>query len=69
MKRLRGKKILAFAGIEARTFQIIEREWLKIKQEISFPDHYNYKKSEVKNLMLLAKEIYKLLQQKKIILE
>ena len=29
---------------------------LKIKQEISFPDHYNYKKSEVKNIIFQAKD-------------
>ena len=58
MKRLRGKKILAFAGIGSpkNFFKLLKENGLKIKQEISFPDHYNYKKSEVKNLMLLAKE-------------
>ena len=58
LKRLRGKKILAFAGIgnPKNFFQLLKEHGLKIKQEISFPDHYNYKKSEVKNLMLLAKE-------------
>ena len=58
MKRLRGKKILAFAGIgnPKNFFKLLRENGLKIKQEISFPDHYNYKKSEVKNLMLLAKE-------------
>ena len=58
LKRLRGKKILAFAGIgnPNNFFKLLKEHGLKIKQEISFPDHYNYKKSEVKNLMLLAKE-------------
>ena len=58
LKRLRGKKILAFAGIgnPKNFFKLLRENGLKIKQEISFPDHYNYKKSEVKNLMLLAKE-------------
>ena len=58
LKRLRGKKILAFAGIgnPNNFFKLLKENSLKIKQEISFPDHYNYKKSEVKNLMLLAKE-------------
>ena len=58
LKRMRGKKILAFAGIgnPKNFFKLLRENGLKIKQEISFPDHYNYKKSEVKNLMLLAKE-------------
>ena len=58
MKRLRGKKILAFAGIgnPKNFFKLLKEHGLKIKQEISFPDHYNYKKNEVENLMLLAKE-------------
>lgn len=58
LKRLRGKKILAFAGIgnPKNFFQLLKEHGLKIKQEISFPDHYNYKKNEVENLMLLAKE-------------
>ena len=58
LKRLKGKKILAFAGIgnPNNFFKLLKEHGLKIKQEISFPDHYNYKKSEVKNLILLAKE-------------
>ena len=58
LKRLRGKKILAFAGIgnPKNFFKLLRENGLKIKQEISFPDHYNYKKNEVENLMLLAKE-------------
>ncbi len=58
LKKLRGKKILAFAGIgnPNNFFKLLKDNGLKIKQEISFPDHYNYKKSEIKNLILLAKE-------------
>ena len=29
---------------------------LKVKQEISFPDHYNYTKKEIENLISKAKE-------------
>ena len=29
---------------------------LKIREEISFPDHYNYKKNEIENLILQAKK-------------
>ena len=58
LKRLRGKKILAFAGIgnPKNFFKLLRENGLKIKQEISFPDHYNYKRKEIENLMLLAKE-------------
>ena len=28
----------------------------KIKEKISFPDHYNYKKNEIKKIILKAKE-------------
>tara|TARA_A100001011_G_scaffold198408_1_gene206715 strand:+ start:4789 stop:5715 length:927 start_codon:yes stop_codon:yes gene_type:complete len=58
LKKFRGKQILAFAGIgnPNNFFKLLKDNGLKIKQEISFPDHYNYKKSEMKNLMKLAKE-------------
>ena len=29
---------------------------MKVKREISFPDHYNYTKKEIENLILRAKE-------------
>ena len=29
---------------------------LKVKQEISFPDHYNYTKKEIENLISKAKK-------------
>ena len=58
LKRLRGKKILAFAGIgnPKNFFKLLRENGLKIKQEISFPDHYNYSKDEIENLISKAKE-------------
>ena len=57
-KRLKGKKLLAFAGIgnPGNFFRLLRDYGLKIKDEISFPDHYNYTKEELKNLILKAKE-------------
>ena len=58
LKRLRGKKILAFAGIgnPKNFFKLLRENGLKIKQEISFPDHYNYSKKEIRDLILRAKK-------------
>ncbi len=58
VKKFRGKKILAFAGIgnPENFFKLLKDNGLNIKQEISFPDHYNYKKKEIENLILQAKE-------------
>ena len=57
-KKLRGKKFLAFAGIgnPENFFKLLKDSGLKIKEEISFPDHYNYKKNEIENLISRAKE-------------
>jgi len=58
LKRFRGKKILAFAGIgnPENFFGLLRDSGLKVKKEISFPDHYNYTKKEIENLILKAKE-------------
>ena len=57
-KKLKGKKFLAFAGIgnPENFFKLLKDSGLKIKEEISFPDHYNYKKNEIENLISRAKE-------------
>ena len=58
LKKFRGKKVLAFAGIgnPKNFFKLLKDNGLKISEEISFPDHYNYKKNEIENLILQAKE-------------
>ena len=58
LKRLRGKKILAFAGIgnPENFFDLLRHNNLKVKKEISFPDHYNYTKREIENLISKAKD-------------
>ena len=57
-KKFRGKKILAFAGIgnPRNFFNLLKDSGFKVKQEISFPDHYNYSKEEIENLISKAKE-------------
>ncbi len=58
LKKFRGKKILAFAGIGSpeNFFSLLRENGLKVKKEISFPDHYNYTKKEIENLIYKAKE-------------
>ncbi len=58
LKRLRGKKILAFAGIgnPENFFDLLRDNGLKVRKEISFPDHYNYTKKEIENLISKAKD-------------
>ena len=57
-KKFRGKNILAFAGIgnPRNFFNLLKDNGFKVKQEISFPDHYNYSKEEIENLISKAKE-------------
>ena len=58
LKKFKTKKILAFAGIGSPEsfFRLLRDNGLKVKREISFPDHYNYTKKEIENLVLKAKE-------------
>ena len=58
IKNYKGKKILAFAGIGSpeNFFRLLKDCKLNVKEKISFPDHYNYSKNEIKNLFLKAKE-------------
>ncbi len=57
LKKFKGKKILAFAGIgnPESFFNLLRENGLKVKKEISFPDHYNYTKKEIENLISQAK--------------
>ena len=53
-----NKKILAFAGIGSpeNFFSLLKDYGFKIKDRISFPDHYNYSKSEIENIILRAEK-------------
>ena len=52
-----GKDILAFSGIanNYKFFNFIKNN-LNVKKTISYPDHYNYSKDELINIIKLAKE-------------
>ena len=58
LKRFRNKKLLAFAGIgnPENFFNLLNDSGLKVNDKISFPDHYNYTKNEIENLVSKAKE-------------
>ncbi len=58
LKKLKGKKLLAFAGIgnPKNFFNLLKEHGLKIKDEISFPDHYSYSKNEIKKLIKNAEQ-------------
>ena len=54
----KSKKILAFAGIGSpqNFFDLLKDYKINVKEKISFPDHYNYTKDEIRNLISKAKE-------------
>ncbi len=58
LKKFKSKKILAFAGIgnPENFFRILKDTGFKIKEKISFPDHYNYTRREIEGLVSKAKE-------------
>ncbi len=58
INNLKSKKILAFAGIgnPQNFFDLLKEYKLNVKEKISFPDHYNYTKDEIRNLISKAKE-------------
>lgn len=49
IESFKNKKILAFAGIGSpeNFFKLLELNDIKIQKKISFPDHYNFKKREI----------------------
>ena len=54
----KNKKLIAIAGIgnPENFFQLIEKNNLKIKKKIVFPDHYAFKENEIKNIINEADE-------------
>ena len=55
---LRGKKLLAVAGIAnpSNFFNLLVSEGLNIEKKMIFPDHYQFKKSEIFNIVEYANE-------------
>ena len=56
---IKNKKVLAFAGIgnPANFFDLLKNSNLKIIEVLNFPDHYNFKKTDIVNLNNRAKEL------------
>lgn len=56
--KYKGKKLLAFAGIGSPNnfFKLLKKNNLKVEKEISFPDHYGYKKRDIQNLIDISKK-------------
>ena len=57
INQFRDKKILAIAGIgnPKNFFQLITKKGLDIEREIVFPDHYQFTKDELQNIVSEAK--------------
>ena len=58
-KDLNNKKILAFAGIgnPENFFNLLVASGLNVKKTISFPDHYDFKKDEILEIIEKAKKL------------
>lgn len=56
LNEYKEKKIICFAGIgnPINFFQLLKENKLNLLEEISFPDHYNYSKTELNNLIKKA---------------
>ena len=55
---LKNKKVIAFAGIgnPVNFFNLLKKNNVKIIDEIKFPDHYNYTKNNLENLINKGKQ-------------
>ena len=58
IEKFKNKRLLAIAGIgnPQNFFQLVEKNNLKIVKKITFPDHYKFSESEIKNILKEAKE-------------
>ena len=58
LQQFKNKKLLALAGIgnPNNFFKLLERNHLKIEKKIIFPDHYEFSKNEIKNVLSDAKK-------------
>ncbi len=54
----KNRKVVCFAGIgnPKNFFNLLKENEIDVSEEISFPDHYNYSKIDLDNLMKKAKE-------------
>ena len=53
IKKFKNRKILTFAGIgnPVNFFSLLKKYGLNLKKQIRFPDHYNYSKEELINII------------------
>ena len=58
INNFKNKSVISFAGIgnPCNFFKLLNENGIKILEEISFPDHHNYKKEELLNLINKAKD-------------
>ena len=58
IKKFKNKKFLIFSGIgNPESFENLLKEYkIKIEKKIIFPDHYNYKKQDIKKITDIAKK-------------
>ena len=56
--KIRRKNIIAFAGIAhpKNFFNLLDNQNINLIDTISFPDHYKYKKNDIKKILLLCKK-------------
>ena len=52
-EKIKNKKLFAFAGIgnPINFFKLLEENNLNVKKQLAFPDHYQFTKNELKNLI------------------
>ncbi len=57
-KEYKNKEVIAFAGIgnPNKFYYSLQKESIKIKQSINFPDHYNYKKQDLEKIIKLSND-------------
>jgi tetraacyldisaccharide 4'-kinase len=58
ISNFKNKKIICFAGIgnPINFFNLLKKNEINVLEQISFPDHHNYSKIELDNLIKKAKE-------------
>ncbi len=58
LENFKFKKVVAFSGIgEPNNFyQLLERNNVQIKKKFTFPDHYNFKEREIKEIVNYAEK-------------
>ena len=58
LDKLENKKILAFAGIgnPENFFDLLAKNGIEVEKNLTFPDHYNYQKSEIQKIIDYAKD-------------